>query len=380
MLTVKDEYNDNLFFDKTSGTSDFITTASPGLKLERNSERLKTGLTAKIDQRFYIDNPDMNATDQDYRGNIGYMVTPRFSLGAKAGFTQDSSSDRDIETTGLVMNTSKRNRQMYGGSGKYEISETTRASFTADYSKDHYENNNENPDNPYFRDTETTSAGLVFTHDLSAMLTSTKGRFSLNYANYRFSDSLVDNYSAMVGFSRAFHELWNVSVDVGGRYSPSQFEVAKYQVVPPFSYAMVNNTEKTEGWGGVGSAAVSYRDETSSLNFSLKHDLMPASGRTGAANRTGVGINVIRRFTFELSGTLSCSYFLNNSNQGQFSAQAIDEQTFNITPGIRYDFTRDLSMDISYTYTRTAYQEEGDSDADRSLVMVRLSMQYPLFE
>jgi hypothetical protein len=87
-----------------------------------------------------------------------------------------------------------------------------------------------------------------------------------------------------------------------------------------------------------------------------------------------------RQFTYELYGTLLCSYFLNNSNQEQFSAQAIDEQTFNITPGIRYNFTRDISMDISYTYTRTAYQEEGNSDADRNLVMVRLSMRYPLFE
>lgn len=374
MITVKEEYNDNLFFATSAGTSDFITTASPGLKLERNTERLRAGFSARLDQRIYLDNPDMNASDQDYQASLGYALSPRLSLGVKAGFTQDSSTDRDIETTGLVMNTSTRNRQAYGATGNYAISEITQASFSGGYSKDHYMNNNENPNNPYFGDTESKNASLLFIRDLSAFLPATKGRASLNYANYRYSDSIVDNYSAMLGFSRAFHEAWNASLDIGGRYTPSQFESSQD------TYAPGNETEKTEGFGVVGNAAVSYRDETSSLNFSLKHDIMPASGRTSAADRTAVGLSVARRFSHEFSGLLSSGYFMNNSNPGQYAAQAIDEQTFFITPGIRYNFTNDMSMDVSYTYTRTAYQQEGDADADRNLFLVRFSMQYPLFE
>jgi hypothetical protein len=380
MISIKEEYNDNLYFEKSSGLSDFITTASPGLKLERNTERLKAGMTARLDERIYVDNTDLNATDQDYQGNIGYALSPRFSLGATAGFTRDSSPDREIETTGLVMNALKRDRQKFGGSGRYAISETTLTSFSADYTKDHYENNSPSQSNPYFRDMEAKNANLLFIHDLSAVLPATKGRASLGYANYRYVDSTIDNYTAMVGFGRAFHELWNVIVDAGVRYTPSQYETSQYQFVPPFSFVLVTNTVQTQGWGGVGNAVVSYKDDISSIDFSLNHDIMAASGRTGASERTSVGIRMSRRFAYEFTGLFSSGYFMNKSDTGQYSAQAIDEQTLYITPGIRYNFTTDMSMDVSYTYTRTAYQEGSDSDADRNLVMVRFSMQYPLFE
>jgi hypothetical protein len=380
MVSLKEEYNDNLFFDRSSGTNDFITTASPGLKLERNTELLKAGFTARLDQRFYAENPDLNASDQDYQGSLRYALSSRLSLGAQAGFTQDSSPDRDIETTGLVLNALKRDRQKYGGSGDYALSETTLVSLSGAYSKDHYENDNSNPNNPYFRDVETKSAGLTFIHDLSAHLPATKGRASLGYANYRFSDATIDNYTATVGFSRAIHELWNVLVDVGGRYTPSQFEVTQLQFVPPFFLVPVKKTEKTEGWGGVGNAVVSYKDDKNSLDFSLNHDILPASGLNGATERTSLRLRMSRQFAYEISGSLSSGYILNNSDQGEFSSQAIDEQTLYITPGIKYNFTRDMAVDASYTYTRTAYQQGSDTDADRSLFMVRFSLQYPLFE
>jgi hypothetical protein len=380
MITVKEEYNDNIYFDKSSAISDFITTASPGLKLERNTERLQTNLTARIDERLYADQTSLNAMDQDYQANIGYALTPRLSFGAMAGYTQDSSPDRDIETTGLIMNALKRDRQKYGGSGRYAISEITLASLSAGYSKDHYEDNSENQSTPYFRDMETTNANLLVVHDLSAIFPATKGRASLGYANYQYVDSTIDNYTAMLGFSRAIHELWNVIIDAGVRYTPSQFDVSEYQFVPPFSFIPVTKTENTQGWGGVGNAVVSYHDDISTLDFTLNHDIMAASGRTGATERTSFSIRMNRRFAYEFTGLLSSGYFLNKSSAEQYSVESIDEQTFYITPGIRYNFTRDMAMDISYTYTRTTYEEGGDTDADRNLVMLRFSLQYPLFE
>lgn len=379
MITVKEEYNDNIYFERSGGLSDFITTASPGLKLERNSERMKAGLTARIDERLYIDNTDLNATDQDYQGSLGYALSPRLTVGADAGFTRDSSPDREIETTGLVMNALKRDRQKFGGFGRYAISEITQASLSAQYSKEHYENNQDST-TPYFRDMESKNANLLLIHDVSAILPQTKGRASFGYANYQYVDSTIDNYTAMVGFGRAFHELWNVTVDAGVRYTPSQFNVTQYEFIPPFFFIPVTKTEQTHGWGGVGNAVVSYKDDVSSLDFTIAHDIMAASGRTGASERTSFSVSMSRRFAYELTGYLSTSYFLNKSDQGQYSLDAIDEQTFYITPRIRYNFTQDMAVDLSYTYTRTAYEESGDNDANRNLVMIRFSLQYPLFE
>ena len=75
----------------------------------------------------------------------------------------------------------------------------------------------------------------------------------------------------------------------------------------------------------------------------------------------------------------SSGYFLNKSDQGQYSNQPIDEKTLYVTPGIRYEITRDMAVDATYTYNRIDYQITGNS-ADQSLAMVRFSLQYPLFE
>ncbi len=76
----------------------------------------------------------------------------------------------------------------------------------------------------------------------SGLLRSTKGMVNFDYAHYISSvnlvdsldsESTVDNYSATIGMSRAFSELWSVQANAGGRYTISKFrswELAGYQL------------------------------------------------------------------------------------------------------------------------------------------------------
>jgi hypothetical protein len=376
MVSVREEYNDNINLDPTSKMKDFLTTLSPGLKLESSTERLKAGVSAGLDQRLYADHTYLNALDQFYAGNIMYAFTPKLNLGATAGFTQTSSPNRDIETTGLVQTGGTRNSQNYGISGDYVLTEKTRAALSGGYSQDRYTGTR----NSNLQDLDTGTGNLMINHDIGSLLPSTQARFGMNYARYQYTDSTTENYSGTVGLSRPFNEVWFASVDVGCRYTTSQFDDTGLQSAPAFSSGRAAPSEETSGWGAVGNAMVSYKGEKTSVDISLKHDIAPASGRTGAAELTALGISMNRKFTQELSGIFACGYFLNNAGQGEFSAQQIDSQTLYIRPGIRYDITRDLAVDATYTYTRVDYQRDADSTVDQSLVMVRFYLQYPLFE
>jgi hypothetical protein len=362
MVTVKQEYNSNIFFDPTQKMEDYITTLSPGLKLENNTERLKLEFSARLDQRLYAHNSNLNATDHAYLGRVRYEFSPTLRLAANAGFIQDSSPDRDIETTGVVQSAVTRNRQIYGLSGDYYFTEKTQASLSGEYFQDRY---------AYPRSIDDLDAGrgnLMLIHDISSLLPATRARVGLGYARYLYTASTVENYTGTVGLSRQFSEVWYAQVDMGCRYTPSQFEVAPLQTV------------ETSGWGAVGNVVVSYRGEKTNMDLSLNHDIAPTSGRAIASELTGLGLYVRRRFFHEFSGILSGGYFLNNYTPGESSNLQLDEKTLYISPGIRYDFTPDMALDATYTYTRTDYARDNDNVANQSLVLVRFYLQNPLFE
>ena len=56
------------------------------------------------------------------------------------------------------------------------------------------------------------------------------------------------------------------------------------------------------------------------------------------------------------------------------------KKLFYVNPRLRYEFTRDIALEGSYNFTFTKYKAVGYRMPRRSLVMLRLYMQYPLFE
>lgn len=152
------------------------------------------------------------------------------------------------------------------------------------------------------------------------------------------------------------------------------------QFVPPSFFQTVTVRQSSVGWGGVGQATLTYRGEKGTIDLSFIRDVMPASGYSGATERNALTLSLSHRITYELSGTLSASYFTNNSTQGQFATTPIDQVTYSMAPGLRYEFTRDMAAEASYSYTRVDYNVYPKTTADRSLAMVRFIAQCRLLE
>jgi len=369
-ISVREEYNDNIFFDDHGEIDDWITTISPGLKLIDRTDRLDLNLSALGHGIVYADNDDLNDFDQDYSGNISYRMTPQLRVSAGAGYTVDNRRDRDIETTGLVLSTKERKRYNGSLSGEYFLTEKTAASLSYGYNQDDF-------DDPQEVDYKYHRSNLGFTHDLSEFFPRTVGRMNFGYSYYDSSDTTIDIYSGTLGLNWAITETFNLLADLGTRYTRSDFSVAQRHPFIPF--IIITRKEKDHGWGAVGNVALSYRGEVTTASLSALKDVRPASGDRETTDRTSFLFKISRRFAEKFSAHLSGEYFLNKADAGELSRIDVDEQTISIRPGLSYEIIDNLVLTASYTYTWLKDKED-HTKSERNLFYVQMSCGIPLFE
>lgn len=375
-IAIKEEYNDNILYTTSGAMRDFITTISPGVTFIDRTEKIDLSLSGRIDRLLYSKYGEWDSTDQYYEGAGRFVLTERSSLSGKVAYSDDSRPDRDLETTGIPLGPVKRIRQNYGITGAYALSETTSTTLSYEYLNDDYYNDQ-------YIDSEVHAFNLGFTKDLTYFARSTKGRLNLGYSKYNMTGSYADNYEATLGLSRDLTEKWSLIVDGGVRYTYWKYKVADLQrtifdpATPPFFFPVYTEQEDTSrAWGAVARMAVNYKGERSKGSLSIGHDLSPPGGRTGTVERTSIIFNLNTRITYELYGTLYGGYFLNKSSEGDLTSK-VDEETIWLSPGIRYEWNKNASMELSYTYDRTRYNTIRDY-AGRNLFLVRFRMQFDL--
>jgi hypothetical protein len=358
-LGLQEEFNDNILYSDVERVEDFITTISPGLELVNRTEKLDLNLLARLNVLRYVDTTELNNIDQNYSGRLRYSPDPKWTLSGEAGYLEDSRADRDLQITGLVIGPVIRKRQNYQGGLEHIFSEKTKASLFYTYERENY-------DNPKFADLKTHNASLGFIHDLSQHLSNVAGRMNFGYYRYEYDLGTLDYWYATIGINWALSETWTLLLDAGGSYTFSESGPA-------------GNEQKDEGSGWVGMGSLSYKGEKTTGDLTFSHRKAPAYGTVGVTDRTSLTFGINRRFTYEVSGGLTGGYFINKADKGKFSTVAFDEETLFIYPRVRYEFTPDIALEGSYNFTFTKYNN-ADTEARRSLVMLRLYMQYPLFE
>jgi hypothetical protein len=172
-----------------------------------------------------------------------------------------------------------------------------------------------------------------------------------------------------MGLSKKIHELWSVSLNVGGRFTHSEFDVAT-QVS---ATRIVTSRLQSDNQGGIGNLSISYSDETTNGSVAFNHDVTTASGRSGTTQRTGVSASLTERFGRKLSGVVSTGYSWNRSAQNQYAAQSIDEKNLTINSGLRYDFSEFVSLEGNYRFNVIFY-DTTSTQAVQNAFMLRLSL------
>jgi len=376
-IGIKQEYSDNILYSPTEVKSDFLSTISPELVLTDKTERCELMASGRIDQRFYLHNSQINGTDQFYEGTGKYALTQRLNLNGRVYYSQDGRPGLDLLTTGLPLTNVTRERQNYTVGWDYRPSERNTFTFSYDYLSDQF-------NSLYYSDMEAHTFDLAASRDLG-FIRPTKVMIDMNYAKYNIPALKIDNYEATLGFQRAFTEKWSLSANGGARYTDSVTQATEQIVQPfppiPFFQVIPIASTETTGWGWIGALSLNYQGEHNDSNGSLSviHNILPASGYSGATERTSFVLGINKRFTYELYGTFSASYYINKSSPGQFSTLKIDENSTSVSPGIRYEFNREKFLEVSYSYSITNYYEYS-TWADRNAFMVRFRIQHDLIK
>ena len=397
-VSVLQEYNDNLFFDTDNAKSDWITTLSAGLDMRNRTDRTDLTFSGRLDGIRHNSEHDLNSIDQFYQAGIAQKLSPLFTFSVSGGYQRDSRPDREIALTGLTLGPAKRDRYFLSADGEYTFSEKTAFSLTYGFGLDSF-------DSPRFTDGRTHSVNLGAVHDLSSYLARTKLIANIGGQWMESGDTKVDAYSGTIGLQRALTEKWSLTAAAGIDYINSEFQTYRQEFnfdnFPLVTVTYVPETIANRGWGWLGQMSLTYNDGVSSANLTFQRDISPATGSSGAAERMRLYGEVSRRFTAELTASLSLGYVTNYSSPGQYSAQGIDQQTLTMTPKLRYQITDSplikafngiipvrrmqgcydayLEASYSYTSTRSSYADT-NTRADQNLFMIRLYMQHNLLD
>jgi hypothetical protein len=374
-VSVRQEYNDNIFFDTRNEEDDFITRIRPGLELINRTERLDLRLSGSLTPFFYWDRDEINAIDQDHSGRVSYRLTPLLTAGAEAGVRVDHQPDRDIETTGLAYGDNRRLQQRYGANVAYQFTERNAARLAYSYGREDWRNASDEG----LEDNDSHALTLGLSREVGAAKGVTLALLNLGWAFYDYESSETDYFFGTVGVRHRLTEVFSVSADIGARYTDSKFEVQRLAVVPPGVLQVVTREEEEGGWGGVGHLSVAYTGERTRASLGGSHDINAASGSRGVVQRTGLTFDGGYLVTEKLRLGLFASAFRNKSDSEEFSGAEVDEYSYSLRPSLRWEIFPEFTLEAGYGFTYLDYRA-GDDDAMRNLVYVQLAWGLPLFE
>jgi hypothetical protein len=377
VISVRQEYNDNVFFDTSHEKSSFITRVRPGLEMSDRTERLDLKLAGYATPFFYWDESDLNSVDQEYRGSVSYQLSPRLSVGADAGVLVDHQPDRDVLTTGLTYGDNRRIQQRYGGNTNWALSELVSVSASYGYTREDWRNANRSDD---VEDWQSHAVTLGLARELGAARGTTLGLLNVGWAVYDYETSKTNYWFSSVGVQHRLTEVYNIKGDVGARYMDTDFKVQQLAIVPPGVIAVVSENENSSGWGGLAHLEGEYTGERTRASLGFSHDISPGSGTTGVVQRTGLTFNGQYLLREKLRLGLFTSAFRNKSENQQYTGSEIDEYAYNVIPSLRWEFHPEWTLEAGYSFTYVDDRAQDGGTAVRNLGYVQLAYGLPLFD
>lgn len=369
-------YNSNIFLASDQDTddakiSDFVTTVTPAVEMVYETGKSKTALTVRQDIARYAEYDDLNRVDQSYDGKVDYALSELSSVSLNAAYKVDHSADSDLETSGLMLDTTKRERTNFGGEMQHAFSEKILGSLSYGYSREDYASGD-------YTDSEANNVSFTLSREVG-WLPDAYVYGSGGALFYQTDYSRQNNISAVLGGGFRLTEGISLNFDAGVRKSRETYDEWTLEWLRSPPYIQLVAVERTEEqWGKVAHFRIAYEGESTNANLKFSYDVQPASGRGALTERTQVAFDIGRRLSEACRVRGFSSYFLNyrDSSSNRYN---VDESTVDLGIDLTYDLDRYFSLGGQYRYTLNQDDEEGD-EADRNQFLLRLSYKYPVAE
>jgi hypothetical protein len=345
-------YDDNIFLSTEEKVSSSIITVSPRVDFDYDTLLSKIRFTADYDILTYLDESDLNRTNQYYRFTGERQFKERWDTSARLRYYKDTALNTYLQETGRVIERVERDYFDAGARVAYNLTTLSSISGRYRYQTASYEDD-------VFESWDRHQVNLYYNQQLKSEI----DRISIGPSFYhRTNDSNeVDSYSLDIGWNRDWSSITSSFAAIGARY----IEVDR------------NDGDKDDTWGAKARFNFSYQGEVSSTTIRYFHDL-----RTTAE---GDDINVdnfflaysrsiTERFGVGIQGRLVFSYKLFDRD-----SDINDTRYYWLEPRLFYRLAERLNLSLRYRYQNNLEKrDEGDRTRERNIVWLQLSYAYPI--
>lgn len=378
-ISLKQEYNDNIFYDVSDEKDDFITNPSIKLKTEKKTERFRGHVAGELEYFYYADLDELNTFDGNIDGAFRHALTERWGIGASAAYVDNSQRDRDTSDTGLLIN-GEQKKYSGGLTTDYQLNELTKADSNLSFQK-------EEIGDPDDEDNQSITASVQISHNYSGVLNNTVLFLRLMYQNYE-SEEVVskaglfdqftttktdyDLYQSTVGMQWLMTEHTTCSFQLGANFiDQTTSTTLRYE----YAGSLLSEGEASDyaSWGGVAIGSISYNGLYNKISFNLSHGMSAA--QSGGVERSVMTCSYTRLFTDTMRATFTGNIYL---NQGEGGTQSdLDEFTSGIKSSLFYEIDKNLELSCSYQYRQVRDREE-NTTTEQNLVYVGISKNFDL--
>ncbi len=377
-LRMQTGYNDNPRFAISNGKSTEIFDLAPSLEVGARAARWGAAVVGGVHLRRYPGASDLNRNDNSVNVSSHYDAQ-RLSWRLDGSYIRSSilgtAQPLGLQT-GLIRFQSQRRTGTASPSLTWQVTPTDllRASYL-------------------FQDTSYQDAArlglssfryhrgsLTYQHDLSARLQV----FAIpSYSVFNVSATGFQSWTAGLrfGVTRVFSPTLSATVSVGGRRTKSSGVQRVTQFTPEFlngQWWWVPNARlipfSSINTGVTADASFTKRLERGALTGSFTRALAPNGlGTEVETNALDLALN--RPLTRRLVGNLSLN-LLRTRSAGVAVSNSVDRDYARLSPGLRWKWTRQAAIDLSYAYTWTRFQPNGRV-ARENVIYLTLSYRWP---
>ncbi|MFC1888596.1 hypothetical protein ACFL4G_02455 [Thermodesulfobacteriota bacterium] len=216
ILRIGSEFRDRVLFSRQMEDYDVVTSVVPKVLLSLESSRISSDLSLSVGREFFARERDLDATIQFHMLEASVELSPRWSMGLEADFSETYSIEQELETSGLVVDRSRRRSWIAHPSISIKLNERTTLIPSCLLTWSEYEN-------PVLIDTRSQTGLLQLSRELINEKTVLSMATGVSVLAYQPEESFADLdsiESAFGGMSirHEFSETFQFNASVGYRY------------------------------------------------------------------------------------------------------------------------------------------------------------------
>ena len=347
-IGITGQYDDNIFFTRMFAVSDYISIISPGLDLDYKTERGAVGSNIILDFYNYAQESENDTINIKGFLDGDYDLSERWNLNALFNIIKDTTLETQLEETGQRGIRQDRLKWDAGAGLRYGLTERSNLGIRYRYTNVEFEAISQN-------DYELHEVFLPLDYRLKTQADD----ISIT-PNYQFLDSdtsTVNNIRLLFGWEHRFSETFNMSIQLGPRYTKEDFKA-------------VDATDETQSI--TADVNLIKRGELSRTSFTYNRGLERATdGQLLEVDRFVLNWN--RRLTHRFGLAFLGRLIFNRDVIALFGG---DRVFFDLRPSLFYNLTENHQLRLTYSYQQD-YDRDLDNRVDRNRIWLTLQFNFP---